>query len=447
MYTTAPDEGAFDADADADDAGDAVRASAAADADADGNARAVADPDVVLDPSGIVSSTIGTLDALLLRLFAWFAAGDLPLFPETEKRRQPLHLDAARLAAIDPVGTHPSLRDRRQRSRARHAGHAVRRIVTCRRAARPPAVRIQRGARLRVHRQPARPPVRAARRREPRRHFCCCSPGRRDCRCAFARLSRAAAAAIDAEGRVAPSRHRARLVESGARDEIGQLSRDLSALLERSAAYTRYLERLSSRLSHELGTPLSIVRSSLENIAAERLDPESRTLVVRAGDGAERLGHIVRALLASTRLEQSVRHASFAPLELRAWLEEARDQYAQVHSGYRFRVVDSLKALERHESGGTAVPGRDPPLRATVAATLLRQALDKLVDNAVDFATEPDIALVLCRERGARSGRRFDDEAFSERVTLAVANVGAALGEEGRGAPVRGGLVLARGPA
>ena len=429
--------------------------------DADGNA--VVEPDAVLDPSGIVSSTLGLLDVLLLRLFAWFAAGDLPLFPETEKRRQPLHLDAVRLAAIEPSApTRRYVTVDNDRVLGTLVGLPVASAAGERRAyllfesneEHASAFTGSRLARLFALLAVASLAVTL---------LLFAWATRLSLR--VRGLSRAVAAAIDAEGRIEPSRRRAPLVESAARDEVGQLSRDLSALLERSSAYTRYLERLSSRLSHELGTPLSIVRSSLENIAAERLDPESRTLVARAGDGAERLGHIVRALLASTRLEQSVRHASFAPLELRAWLEEARAQYAQVHPRYRFRVLDSLEALERQGSGATVTPGRDPasspplppppsspppPLRATVAATLLRQALDKLVENAVDFATEPDIALLLYRERVAGSGRRVGDEAFAERVTLAVANVGAALGEEGAerlfeaGWSSRGGFCRAR---
>ena len=384
---------------------------------ADGGAEAD-DVDAPLTPGALV----GLLDALLLRLFAWFAAGDLPLFAESDKRRQPLHLDAARLAAADPLA--PTTRyvtvdndrvlgtllalplgERRAHllfeSNEEHAS-----AFTGSRLARLFAllVLVSLALTLLLFAWATRLSLR------------------------IRRLARDAAAAIDAEGRVEPARRAAPLSESGARDEIGALSRDLAALLARSAAYTRYLERLSSRLSHELGTPLSIVRSSLENVDASRLDSESRTLVGRAESGAERLAHIVRALLDSTRLEQSVRRAAFEPLELGAWLEEAAAQYAQVHPGHRFRVVRAFAALDDPPARRAA---ERTPLRARVAAALLQQALDKLVDNAVDFATEPDIALVLTRERPDERTRRRADDARTGCATLAVANVGPPLGEEG----------------
>jgi len=89
-------------------------------------------------------------------------------------------------------------------------------------------------------------------------------------------LSQLATRAVADDGRVRG------LPQSDAKDEIGDLSRNLSALLERSANYTKYLEALSSRLSHELRTPLSVVKTSIENMDRERLDAETVTLMDRA---------------------------------------------------------------------------------------------------------------------------------------------------------------------
>ena len=51
-----------------------------------------------------------------------------------------------------------------------------------------------------------------------------------------------------------------------ARDEIGDLSRGFSTVLERLARYNAYLENLAGRLTHELRTPIAVVRSSLDNM-------------------------------------------------------------------------------------------------------------------------------------------------------------------------------------
>jgi len=390
------------------------------------------------------SLAVGVLDAILFRLFAWFAAGDLPLFAETEKTRQALDLDAGR-RAIAMTDAPPTTRyvtvdnDRVLGTLVALGASAAETtaddvtgyllfesneehvsIATGSRLARLFAVLLLTS--LVVVTLLFAWATRLSLR--------------------IRRLSRAASRAVDTDGRVGV------LAGSGARDEIGELSRDLSALLARSAAYTRYLETLSRRLSHELGTPLSVVRTSLENVDRERLDDASATLIERAGRGAERLGSIVRALIDSTRLEQSVQQAAIVPVELRAWLDEAVADYAQIHPDRSF-VVSGTGVLSPSvgdrtgtaiitgagdrsgdravdDGGGVVIAkGRDAPprrLRAQGSPTLLRQALDKLVANAVDFATTPTIAVVLAR--------RDDDE--RTHVTIAIGNRGPGIGPEDR---------------
>jgi len=102
------------------------------------------------------------------------------------------------------------------------------------------------------------------------------------------RLSKQASAAVSKDGRITA------FSTSTASDEIGDLSRAVGALLGRTSHYTDYLEALSSRLSHELRTPLSVVRTSIENIDVDNVDAETKSLIERAGGGADQLGHIIR---------------------------------------------------------------------------------------------------------------------------------------------------------
>ena len=61
------------------------------------------------------------------------------------------------------------------------------------------------------------------------------------------------------------------LPESEAKDELGDLSRSFSSLLGRLDEYTGYLRTLAGKLAHEIRTPLTIIRSSLENLESEGL--------------------------------------------------------------------------------------------------------------------------------------------------------------------------------
>jgi two-component system sensor histidine kinase ChvG len=84
------------------------------------------------------------------------------------------------------------------------------------------------------------------------------------------RLRDQAELAIDSQGRV-----RQQIVASKNRDEIGDLSRSFSSIVSRLGQYTHYLENMSSRLSHELRTPVAEVRSSLEHLGLQQLDDQS----------------------------------------------------------------------------------------------------------------------------------------------------------------------------
>ncbi|MGZ8268762.1 MAG: hypothetical protein ACXWUU_15010, partial [Burkholderiales bacterium] len=81
--------------------------------------------------------------------------------------------------------------------------------------------------------------------------------------------------AIDAQGRLAADPQPS-LAGASAGDEIGDLSRSFSSALARLSQYASYQRNMASRLSHELRTPVAVVRSSLDNLAQQSVDPEAR---------------------------------------------------------------------------------------------------------------------------------------------------------------------------
>lgn len=179
------------------------------------------------------------------------------------------------------------------------------------------------------------------------------------------RLSDEAEAAIDARGRVT------RLVTaSDAADEIGDLSRSFTTVLGRLARYNDYLVALASRLSHELRTPVAVVRSSLENLHAARTAEETQTYVARAEEGLSRLSTILSRMTEASRLEQSLSAA-------------ARERFdaAEVVRG----CVEGYRLAYAPRSFDLEVPAEQVP--ASGSADLLAQMLDKLAENAVDFAS------------------------------------------------------------
>ncbi|HYS51869.1 MAG TPA: ATP-binding protein, partial [Burkholderiales bacterium] len=207
------------------------------------------------------------------------------------------------------------------------------------------------------------------------------------------RLRDEAETAIDGRGRLA---HLVTAQDAG--DEIGDLSRSFSAMLGKLSQHHAYLESLASRLSHELRTPIAVVRSSLENLKLAPAD--ARVYIDRAEEGLRRLGTILTRMSEATRLEQGL--ASF---------ERERFDLAAVVSGCveGYRLAYPEKPFDLRRPQERAVTLGSPDLAA--------QLLDKFVANAVDFAA---------------TGKR--DEPI--RISLSVANGFIELAVENKGPPL-----------
>lgn len=184
------------------------------------------------------------------------------------------------------------------------------------------------------------------------------------------RIGRLRDAAEQAQHREGPELARLPLVDDA--DELGDLARSLSRLLESIGTYTEYLRKLASNLSHELNTPLAIVRSSLENLEHADLPEAAVPYLARARDGAARLGTIVRAMSEASRMERAIASADGEDMDLAQVVRGCAEAY---------RPLAAPRRLE------CTIPDRPVPLYG--APELIAQALDKLFDNALSF-TAPD---------------------------------------------------------
>jgi dedicated sortase system histidine kinase len=188
--------------------------------------------------------------------------------------------------------------------------------------------------------------------------------------------------AIDAKGRV-----RRIAAGSTAGDEIGDLSRSFTSVLSRLADSVSHREALAARLSHELRTPIAVVRSSLDNLQGDAVAPHARVYVERAQGGLDRLAQILTRMSEAARLEQSVGEAEFERLDLGALVRGCVEGYRSAYAPRTFRVD---------------LPAEPIALRG--APDLLAQMLDKLVANAVEFGL-PDRPIELRVERAGDTAR------------------------------------------
>ena len=192
------------------------------------------------------------------------------------------------------------------------------------------------------------------------------------------------------------------IVATRSSDEIGDLSRSFYNIVERLGQYTHYLENMSSRLSHELRTPVTVVRSSLENLGMIVQDQESAVYIQRAEEGISRLNLILTNMSEATRLEQMLQTSEKEKIDLVKVV-------AGCVEGYRLAYPDAI--IDADLEGQAMISG---------VPEYIAQLMDKLIANAVEFSYPKKPITVFCR-------------VIKDRAVIRVTNFGPYLPEEMKG--------------
>lgn len=232
------------------------------------------------------------------------------------------------------------------------------------------------------------------------------------------RLHDATERVLKPDGRLDP-----KLPHLAASDEIGDLARSFAKLLDEIGGYNDYLKTLATKLSHELNTPLAIVRSSLDNLEHEGLSAPARIYANRARDGADRLWGILRTMSEASRMEKAINAAEGEDFDLSAVVSGCAESYRQLAGGRSVQVL-----LPEH------------PVRLHGAPELIAQALDKLFDNAKGFAPEdgwiriklaeePDGAVIAVANSGPSLPEKMHERLFDSLVSMRDAGSLRAAGE------------------
>ncbi len=145
----------------------------------------------------------------------------------------------------------------------------------------------------------------------------------------------------------------------------------LEASKERLEASNERLEQFAYAASHDLQEPLRMVASYLsllERRYGDDLDGDAREFLGFAVDGAERMRHMIEALLEYSRVEK--RGDPFEAVDLDAVLADVREDY-------RMRIAET-------DAEVTA----DPLPTVEGDPSQLRRVLGNLLDNALEYSGE-----------------------------------------------------------
>jgi len=191
--------------------------------------------------------------------------------------------------------------------------------------------------------------------------------------------------------------------ERDADDEIGELSRRLSELIERDRAHRDYLEQLPRILGHETLGPLGVVKMFIDDL--EQPD---------AAAGGGRRERARRAIRSIEGLIEDLREATS--------LEDALAQGERVEVDLVELVRDAVTPCGDLQRGPLEIDLPGEPLPMVVIERRIEQMLDKLVDNAADFSDGSPVRVALTRGEGEarlrveNRGSRLPEGAAAEQL-------------------------------
>ncbi len=195
-----------------------------------------------------------------------------------------------------------------------------------------------------------------------------------------------------------------RLPEPAAEDEISHLTRVLNQMFHRLERSFAQVTRFTSDASHELKTPLTLLRAEAESVLASPSAGEAeQELAADVIAQCSRLTQIVDGLLFLSRAEDRRLDLECTPVDLAALVRELTED-AEI-------MAAEAKLTLRSELAEDVIAPGDAPL--------LRRSVMNLIDNAIKY-NRPGGTVILsaARENG--------------NAVVSVRNTGPGLAEESR---------------
>jgi signal transduction histidine kinase len=183
------------------------------------------------------------------------------------------------------------------------------------------------------------------------------------------------------------------------RDELGQLTRAFNGLVARLRAALKAQRQFMADASHELRTPVSIIRSAAEVALSrtERSESEYRETIATTREQALRLGRLVEDMLVLARADAGGYPIHPADLDLDEIVGDCRRAV---------KVLAGERGVHVQADAGLEVPIRgDADLLRRLLLNLLQNAIQHTpAGGAVTVTTEPSPDMIKLRVSDGGSG-------------------------------------------
>lgn len=204
--------------------------------------------------------------------------------------------------------------------------------------------------------------------------------------------------------RISAERLAERLEESGAGDEVDRLAKTLNRMLGRLDTAFSQIRQFTADASHELQTPLTILKGELEvALRAPRPREEYEATLRSALEEIDRIAHLVEGLLLLARNEAGVLRMDKKEIDLALLSEEVCES---------LRTLADSKSLALHLESPKSVCFR-------ADREHMRRLLRNLVENAIKY-TKPEGSVALAVENEG------------DQVSIRVSDTGIGISAEDR---------------
>lgn len=202
--------------------------------------------------------------------------------------------------------------------------------------------------------------------------------------------------------------------------EFQRLNLSLERLMQKDKETYRIQKEFTENASHELQTPIAIIRSKLDLLMQENPGEKEARLIADLYEMTMRMGHLNRNLLLLAKIENS-QYTSLQDIDVEKMISDSLPLYETLQNGTTIRLATS------HRNNGTANDEDDEgSLRLKVQANpvLLECLLKNLIVNAIRHSPAHGEILIATDSRqltvsndsiDGRNGRPLDASTLFQR--------------------------------
>jgi len=173
-------------------------------------------------------------------------------------------------------------------------------------------------------------------------------------------------------------------------DEVGELAHAFDTMLDRLQNSFRQQQELISNISHELNTPIAIIKMQVDELRDKKDSPDYPQKVRELAQEIEYLKNILADIFLLSQMDEGHYSFNFDNVELDEMLGRLCNNYIRLHPEHRF-VFNPIPAVVRGD--------RDR----------LRQLFNNLLSNAVKYSpTNSPISIGITEAEGKISVRIAD---------------------------------------